>query len=92
MTDAACPQARKSEALALAASSDCGPFYSSADQTVYIDLSFFTSMKRRIGADGDFAYAYVIAHEVGHHVQYLPGTLQEAHSPRPTLSCSLIRG
>lgn len=62
------------------ASAQSGPFYNSADQTVYIDLSFFTSMKRQIGADGDFAYAYVIAHEVGHHVQYLLGTLQEAHS------------
>lgn len=62
------------------ASASTGPFYSSADQTVYIDLSFFTSMKRQIGADGDFAYAYVIAHEVGHHVQYLLGTLKDAHS------------
>ena len=62
------------------ASSEMGPFYNSADQCVYIDLSFFTSMKREIGADGDFAYAYVIAHEVGHHVQYLLGTLQQAHS------------
>ena len=62
------------------ATSSSGPFYCSADQTVYIDLSFFTSMKRQIGADGDFAYAYVIAHEVGHHVQYLLGTLQEAHA------------
>ena len=61
------------------ASASTGPFYSSADQTVYIDLSFFTSMKKQIGADGDFAYAYVIAHEVGHHVQYLLGDLQNAH-------------
>ena len=62
------------------ASASTGPFYSSADQTVYIDLSFFSSMKQQIGADGDFAYAYVIAHEVGHHVQYLLGTLQKAHN------------
>lgn len=62
------------------ASSQIGPFYCSADQTVYIDLSFFKEMKRTIGAGGDFAYAYVIAHEVGHHVQYLLGTLDDAHS------------
>ncbi|MBO6238021.1 MAG: neutral zinc metallopeptidase, partial [Bacteroidales bacterium] len=61
------------------ASAQMGPFYNSADQTVYIDLSFFSTMKQQIGADGDFAYAYVIAHEVGHHVQYLLGTLQQAH-------------
>ena len=62
------------------ATSSSGPFYCSADRCVYIDLSFFTSMKRTIGADGDFAYAYVIAHEVGHHVQNLLGTLGQAHN------------
>ena len=62
------------------ATSAGGPFYCSADQTVYLDLEFFKSMKREIGADGDFAYAYVIAHEVGHHVQNLLGTLDKAHS------------
>ena len=56
-----------------------GPFYCSADEKLYIDLSFFTSMKKSLGADGDFAYAYVIAHEVGHHVEYLTGTLQKVH-------------
>lgn len=61
-------------------SASMGPFYCSGDQSVYIDLSFFTQMKRQLGADGDFAYAYVIAHEVGHHVQYLLGTLDEAHN------------
>ncbi len=59
--------------------SSMGPFYCSADQCLYIDLSFFTSMKQQLGADGDFAYAYVIAHEVGHHVEYLLGSLQKAH-------------
>lgn len=62
------------------ADASIGPFYCSADQSVYIDLSFFQNMRRTLGADGDFAYAYVIAHEVGHHVQYLLGTLDEAHS------------
>lgn len=61
------------------ATSQTGPFYCSADQTVYIDLDFFKNMERNIGGGGDFAYAYVIAHEVGHHVQYLLGTLTDAH-------------
>lgn len=68
------------------ASSSSGPFYCSADQCVYLDLSFFSSMKDQLGADGDFAYAYVIAHEVGHHVQYLLGTLQQAHNQMSRLS------
>ncbi len=63
-----------------------GPFYCSADQCLYIDLSFFTSMKQQLGADGDFAYAYVIAHEVGHHVEYLLGTLDKAHQQMSRLS------
>ena len=62
------------------ATSSSGPFYCSADRTVYIDLSFFMNMRKQIGADGDFAYAYVIAHEVGHHVQNLLGTLSQAHN------------
>ena len=63
-----------------------GPFYCSGDQKLYIDLSFFTTMKRQLGADGDFAYAYVIAHEVGHHVEYLTGTLQKVHEQMSRLS------
>lgn len=68
------------------ATSSSGPFYCSADQCVYIDLSFFMQMRQQLGADGDFAYAYVIAHEVGHHVQYLLGTLGKAHSKMAQLS------
>lgn len=63
-----------------------GPFYCSADQCLYIDLSFFTSMKKELGADGDFAYAYVIAHEVGHHVEFLLGTLDKAHQQMESAS------
>lgn len=61
------------------ASSSTGPFYCSADQKLYLDLSFFTTMKRQLGAEGDLAYAYVIAHEVGHHVEYLTGLLTKLH-------------
>jgi hypothetical protein len=56
------------------ASSDVGPFYCPADQTLYIDPSFYVVMERRLRAPGDFAQAYVIAHEVGHHVQNLIGS------------------
>ena len=62
------------------ASSAMGPFYCSADKCVYLDLDFFNEMERSLGAKGDFACAYVIAHEVGHHVQNLLGTLGKAHS------------
>ena len=68
------------------ATSQTGPFYCSVDQAVYIDLMFFKTMRQTIGADGDFAYAYVIAHEVGHHVQYLLGTLQQAHQQMSRVS------
>lgn len=68
------------------ATSSTGPFYCSADQSVYIDLSFFSTMKQQFGSAGDFAYAYVIAHEVGHHVQYLLGTLQQVHQAKSQLS------
>ncbi len=61
------------------ASAAVGPFYCSGDQKLYIDLSFFTTMKQQLGAGGDFSYAYVIAHEVGHHVENLLGTLGKAH-------------
>ena len=68
------------------ATSASGPFYCSADETVYLDLEFFKSMKSQIGADGDFAYAYVIAHEVGHHVQNQLGILGQAHQQMSRLS------
>jgi predicted metalloprotease len=52
-----------------------GPFYCPLDRKLYLDTSFFVDMQRRLGGGGDFAYAYVIAHEVGHHVQNLIGLL-----------------
>jgi hypothetical protein len=61
------------------AQSATGPFYCSGDEKVYIDLGFFQEMQRRLGARGDFAWAYVIAHEVGHHVQNLLGVMQQAN-------------
>ena len=57
-----------------------GPFYCSGDQKVYLDMSFFSAMQQRLGADGDFAYAYMIAHEVGHHVEYLTGVHDKIHA------------
>ena len=61
------------------ATASVGPFYCSADKALYIDLSFFSQMKQQLGADGEFAYAYVIAHEVGHHVENLLGILGQVH-------------
>ena len=62
------------------ASAAVGPFYCSGDQKLYIDLSFFTQMKRQLGVEGNtFAYAYVIAHEIGHHVENSLGVLGKAH-------------
>src|SRR5678815_3135173 len=59
-----------------------GPFYCPLDQTVYIDLSFYEDLKTRFQAPGDFAQAYVIAHEVGHHVQNMLGTMDQAQQLR----------
>ena len=62
------------------ASSAVGPFYCPADKRVYLDLSFYSDMERELGAPGDFAWAYVIAHEVGHHVQNELGTSDKVRS------------
>jgi len=59
------------------ATSAVGPFYCPADQRVYLDLTFYEDMERQLGASGDFAWAYVIAHEVGHHIQNLKGTEEQ---------------
>ncbi len=68
------------------ASSNIGPFYCSADQTIYIDLIFYKDLKTRFNAPGDFAMAYVIAHEVGHHIQYQLGILEEFYDLREKVS------
>jgi uncharacterized protein len=62
------------------AQSAMGPFYCPRDQKVYLDTSFFQDMKRRLGGGGDFAYAYVISHEIGHHVQNLLGILPKVQA------------
>ncbi|MDO5530050.1 MAG: neutral zinc metallopeptidase [Paracoccus sp. (in: a-proteobacteria)] len=67
------------------ASSAMGPFYCPADQRVYLDTDFFQVMEQRMGAGGEFAAAYVIAHEVGHHVQNLLGTLPRVNQLRQRL-------
>lgn len=68
------------------ASSSTGPFYCPADEKLYIDLSFFEDMESRLNAPGDFAQAYVIAHEVGHHIQKIMGVTDEVHNLRGQVS------
>ncbi len=67
-------------------SAQIGPFYCPADQKVYIDLSFYDELENRHGAPGDFAQAYVLAHEVGHHVQTVSGISQQVHKAKKGLS------
>jgi len=64
------------------ASSQIGPFYCPIDKKIYLDMSFFEELKRQYNAPGDFAQAYVIAHEVGHHVQNLLGIIDKSHSAK----------
>ena len=63
-----------------------GPFYCPNDQRVYLDLSFFQEMQRKLGGGGDFAYAYVVGHEVGHHIQNLLGILPKVNELRQRIS------
>ncbi len=68
------------------ASAATGPFYCGADSKLYIDLSFYRKLATQLNAPGDFAQAYVLAHEVGHHVQNVLGILPEFHKARRTMS------
>ena len=68
------------------ASSQTGPFYCPADQKVYLDLSFFDELAKRHDASGDFAQAYVIAHDIGHHVQNITGTISKVQKEKQALN------
>ena len=68
------------------ASASSGPFYCSEDEKLYIDLSFYEELKNQLNAPGDFAQAYVIAHEVGHHVQHILGITDKVHAMREKIS------
>jgi uncharacterized protein len=68
-----------------AATASTGPFYCSADEKVYIDLSFYQDLKEKLNAPGDFAQAYVIAHEVGHHIQHILGITDKVHAQKGRL-------
>ncbi len=68
------------------ANSQVGPFYCPADQTIYIDLGFYDELEKKYGASGDFAQAYILAHEVGHHIQNLQGTLEKVENAKQRVS------
>lgn len=67
-------------------SASAGPFYCPADQKVYIDLSFYNTMKSQLKAEGDAAFAYVLAHEVGHHIQTITGTIDKVNQAQSRVS------
>ena len=86
------PRTAATNSACSSSSGDCsagipsGPFYCPLDERVYIDLAFYDELKRRFAAPGDFAQAYVVAHEVGHHIQNLLGILPELDRARQRLS------